>query len=255
MLKLMSDMARYSPLRFRVFDACRLRYRYQYVDRVPARLRPQDTAGSLVHRVLCDFFSKMPREERTGARLVRMFEEGWTALSPRYQRMQGVEKLRAASIEQLALFAKQHDLSASPLMVEPYFQVEAAPGVTLFGRVDRIDGDPGGSLHVIDYKTGAEADEVDAGQLRLYAIMAEASLRRPVSRISFWYLDDGRTWTTDLSDEDKRLTRSDLVAAVERMNTVSEFPANVGPHCGHCPYLYACAERDEIQRRREAEGW
>ena len=52
-------MARYSPLRFRVFDACRLRYRYQYVDRIPARLRPQDTAGSLVHRVLCDFFSKL----------------------------------------------------------------------------------------------------------------------------------------------------------------------------------------------------
>jgi CRISPR/Cas system-associated exonuclease Cas4 (RecB family) len=76
-----------------------------------------------------------------------------------------------------------------------------------------------------------------------------------VSRHTFWYLDDGRTWTTELSDEDKRLTRSNLLAAVERMDTVSEFPANVGPHCGHCPYLYVCAERDEIQRRREAEGW
>ena len=255
MLKLMSDMARFSPLRFRVFDACRLRYRYQYVDRISARLRPQDTAGSLVHRVLCDFFWKVPQEERTGERLVRIFEAGWEGLSPRYRRMQGVDKLRAASMEQLRSFARQHDLAASPLMVEPYFQVEVAPGVTLFGRVDRIDEEPGGSLHVIDYKTGSEADEVDAGQLRLYAIMAEESLHRPVSRISFWYLDDGRTWTTELSDEDKGCTRSGLLAAVERMNTVGEFPANVGPHCSHCPYLYACAERDESQRRREAEGW
>jgi RecB family exonuclease len=248
-------MARYSPLRLRVFDACRLRYRYQYIDRMPARLRPQDTAGSLVHRVLCDFFSKLAPEERSEERLIRMFEEGWEALPPRYRRMKGVDSLRADSIEQLKTFATQHDISAVPLMVEPYFQVEVAPGVTLFGRVDRIDEEPDGALHIIDYKTGSHPDEVDVGQLRLYAIMAEESLRRFVSDISFWYLDDALVWTAELSDEDKRRTRSDLLAAVERVNTVSEFPANIGPHCGHCPYLYACAERTEIQRRREAEGW
>jgi RecB family exonuclease len=248
-------MPRFSPLRFRVFDTCRLRYRYQYVDRIPARLRPQDTAGSLVHRVLSDFFSKVPEEERSEGRLVVMFEGGWEALSPRYRRMKGVDKLRDDSREQLRNFAKQHDLAASPLMVEPYFQVEVAPGVTLFGRVDRIDEKSDGSLHLIDYKTGSHPDEVDAGQLRLYAIMAEESLRRPVSRISFWHLDDGDVWTAGLSDDDKRRTRSDLLATVERMNTVNDFPATIGTHCDHCPYLYACAERPEIERRREAEGW
>jgi len=248
-------MARFSPLRFRVFDACRLRYRYQYLDRIPARLRPQDTAGSLVHRVLCDFFSKLAPEERSGERLVRMFEEGWEALSPRYRRMKGVDQLREDSIAQLKRFAAQHDLSAIPLLVEPYFQVEVASGVTLFGRVDRIDEEADGSLHVIDYKTGAHSDEVDVGQLRLYAIMAEESLRRPVSRLSFWHLDDGLVWTAEFSDEDKRRARSEMLDAVERMNAVNEFPAHIGPHCGHCPYLYACTERTEIQRRRETEGW
>lgn len=248
-------MPRYSPLRFRVFDACRLRYRYQYLDRISARLRPQDTAGSLVHRVLCDFFSKLDPEERSGERLVRMFEEGWEALSPRYLRMEGVDRLRDDSIEQLSRFAAQHDLSAAPLLVEPYFQVEVALQVTLFGRVDRIDEAEDGSLHVIDYKTGSHSDEVDVGQLRLYAIMAEESLGRPVSRLSFWHLDYGLVWTAEFSDEDKRRARSEMLDAVDRMNAVSEFPANIGPHCGHCPYLYACAERPEIQRRRAAEGW
>jgi RecB family exonuclease len=248
-------MSRYSPLRFRVFDACRLRYRYQYVDRVPARLRPQDTAGSLVHRVLCDFFSKLMPEDRSEKRLLRMFEDGWEALSPRYRRMKGVDRLRENSIKQLEVFAAEHDISAAPLLVEPYFQVEVAAGVTLFGRVDRIDEEADGSLHIIDYKTGSHPDEVDVGQLQLYAIMAQESLGKAVSRISFWYLDDGLVWTAGLTDEDKRRTRSGLLATVERMNTTDEFPASIGPHCGHCPYLYACAERTEIQRRREAEGW
>ena len=248
-------MARFSPLRFRVFDACRLRYRYQYLDRIPARLRPQDTAGSLMHRVLCDFFSKLAAEERSEERLVRMFEEGWEALSPRYRRMRGVDRLCEDSIKQLKAFAAQHDISAAPLLVEPYFQVEVAPGVTLFGRLDRIDEEADGSLHVIDYKTGSHSDEVDVGQLRLYAIMAEESLRRSVTRLSFWHLDDGLVWTAEFSDEDKRRARSEILDAVERMNAVSEFPANIRPHCGHCPYLHACDERTEIQRRREAEGW
>src|SRR5438552_5717417 len=73
--KLISTVSRLSPLRIRVFYTCRLRYRYQYLNRIPARLRPQDTVGSLLHRVLCDFFSKVPVEERDGQRLIRMFEE------------------------------------------------------------------------------------------------------------------------------------------------------------------------------------
>lgn len=248
-------MSRFSPLRFRVFDTCRLRYRYQYLDRIPARLRIQDTAGSLVHRVLCDFFSKVPVDERNGERLVRMFSEGWEALSPRYLRMEGVDRLRESSLEELRLFAQRHDLKATPFMVEPYFQVEVAPGVTLFGRLDRIDEEADGTLHVIDYKTGSHPDEVDVGQLRLYAIMAEESLGKPVSRLSFWYLSDGQVSTTDLSEDDNRRAREELLAAVSEMANVSEFPATIGPQCGHCPYLHACAERDEIARRRQAEGW
>ena len=248
-------MSRLSPLRIRVFDTCRLRYRYQYLDRIPARLRPQDTAGSLLHRVLCDFFSKVPTEERDGRRLLQMFEAGREALSPRYRRMKRVEKLRDKSLAQLKMFAQQRDLSAQPLFVEPYFQIEIEPGVTVFGRVDRIDEEVDGRLHLIDYKTGSHPDEVDAKHLRLYAIMAEKSLGKPVGKTSFWHLDDGDTWTEDFGDAQRKLSHSELLEAVELMQGTSEFPPNVGQHCGHCPYLYACSEREEIERRRLAEGW
>jgi len=153
------------------------------------------------------------------------------------------------------VLAKQHDLSARPLLVEPYFQVEVEPGVTLFGRVDRIDERVDGSLHLIDYKTGSYPDEVDAKQLRLYAIMAEKSLGKPVATTSFWHLDDGNTWTEDFGYAQRRLSHSELLEAVNQMQSISDFPPNVGQHCGHCPYLYACSEREEIKRRRLAEDW
>jgi hypothetical protein len=46
-----------------------------------------------------------------------------------------------------------------------------------------------------------------------------------------------------------------LIEAVEKMQSISEFPPNVGERCGHCPYLHVCAQREEIERRRVKEGW
>ena len=248
-------MFRLSPLRVRVFRACRLRYRYQYVDKLQARLRPADTAGSLVHNVLCDFFAKVPREERDEARLLGMFDERWAALSPRYLRMPVVDALHEHSRGVLLRFGQREDLKAAPFRVEEYVQIRIAPEVTLFGRMDRIDEERDRTLHIIDYKTGSHPGDVDASQLHLYAIMVESKLERTVSRASFWYLDDGSVWTAELTAADKKRARAGALAAVKEMQSETEFAANVAPHCAGCPYLYACSARDEVARRREAEGW
>jgi putative RecB family exonuclease len=248
-------MSRYSPLRFRVFDSCRLRYRYQYVDKVRARLRPSDTAGTLVHRVLCDFFTKVPSEEHTTAVLFQMFEDGWNALSPRYLQMKGVEVHREASVRQLQNFAEHFDLRAEPFAVEAYLQVEMTPEVTLFGRIDRVDEEPDGTLHIIDYKTGEQADEVEARQIRLYAIMVERELERTVSKASFWDLDHGSSWTETLDESVKRLAVDEMLAAVEEMQRITDYPPTIAEHCAYCPYYHACEVRPEIDARRAAEGW
>jgi putative RecB family exonuclease len=246
---------RLSPLRVRVFNTCRLRYRYQYVDKLQARLRPSDTAGSLVHTVLCDFFSKVPPGERSEERLVEMFEGRWAALSPRYLRMAEVPELHDRNLDALRRFAQREDLSAQPFRVEAYVQVAIAPDVTLFGRMDRVDEEPDGSLHIVDYKTGAYPGDVDASQLHLYAIMVERKLERTVSRASFWYLDDGSVWTTELTPRDKEEASAGALAAVSEMQREDRFEPTVAPHCAACPYLYACAVREEIAQRRQAEGW
>ncbi len=104
-----------------------------------ARLRPTDTAGSVVHTVLCDFFAKVPRKERTAEQLIDMFETRWAALSPRYLRIDGVKELHERKLSAVRGFAQREDLEASPFLVEASFQAQIAPDVTLFGRVDRIE--------------------------------------------------------------------------------------------------------------------
>ena len=251
-------MSRVSPLKIRVFQGCRLRFRYQYVEkdeRTRPRLRPADTAGSLAHRVLCDFFTKVPENERDRERLLSMFEDGWRALSPGYHRIPGVEKYRASSLQQLNNFADVFGLDARPFMVEPYFQVEVEEGLTLFGRLDRLDEEPDGTLHIIDYKTGSQPGDIDPGQLVFYAILVEAKLGRTVSKASFWYLDDGSTWTMEFSDEDKRRAREQLMVTVQEMESVGEFPPTIGPHCPDCPFYKVCEFREQIDAERAREDW
>jgi putative RecB family exonuclease len=246
---------RLSPLRVRVFNTCRLRYRYQYIDKLRARLRPSDTAGIVVHNVLCDFFSKVPQKERSEERLIDMFEERWAALSPRYLRMAEAQELHDRNLESLRRFARREDLSAQPFRVEAYVQVPIAADVTLFGRMDRMDEEPDGTLHIVDYKTGTLPSDVDASQLHLYAIMVERKLERIVSRASFWYLGDDSVWTAELTSGDKEQALAGALVAVGEMQREENFEPTVAPHCADCPYLYACAVGEEIAQRRQAEGW
>ena len=47
---------------------------------------------------------------------------------------------------------------------------------------------PDGTLHILDFKTGTK-EENDPIQLHTYAILAEAFTQKPISKISYWYLD------------------------------------------------------------------
>lgn len=60
--------------------------------------------------------------------------------------------------------------------------------IVFTGKVDFIGKLAGGGLHILDFKTGVK-DEEDAMQLHSYAIMAESSFQKPVSKLSYWYLD------------------------------------------------------------------
>jgi RecB family exonuclease len=247
-------MLKLSPLRLRVFRRCRLRYRYQYVDRLPARPSPQDVVGALVHATLHDFFAYVPVHDRDGERLLTILDERWQALVFRLGSPAEREAWRQRAEAQMRRFSHQHDLSLRPLVLEAYYELPVSDQVTLIGRIDRVDEEPDGGLHLIDYKTGARPPEVDADQLCLYAIMLERKLARPLRRASYFFLEEGDVWTICPTREELEESLSQAVATAESMAAEQDFPATIGRHCASCPYLPVCAERDEIAQLRQEEG-
>lgn len=83
-----------------------------------------------------------------------------------------------------------------PVLFEEWGEVEFR-GVTIFGKVDRIDTLPDGTLAIVDYKTGGPptGKEVEAGyalQLGTIGLMAEAGgfekLTGKATRFEYWSL-------------------------------------------------------------------
>jgi putative RecB family exonuclease len=246
-------MFRLSPERLRTFRRCKLRYRYQYVDRLPGRPSPQDILGAVIHAALHDFFRYVPPSERDEERLITVLDEKWQALA--HRPAAAGESLRERAEAQLRLFAREEDLSVQPLALEAHFQAPLSEGVALVGRVDRVDEEPDGSLHLIDYKTGPRPEEPDVEQLYLYAIMVGHKLSRPLRRASYYYLELGDVLSISPDRQELDEVARRALAAAQEMTAETEYPATVGRHCAGCPYLYLCAERDRIAQLRQEEGW
>jgi len=93
------------------------------------------------------------------------------------------------------------DPARVPTVIEDWGEMEVS-GVKLFGKVDRIDVLPGGTLAVVDYKTGAPPSgrEVEAGyalQLGTLGLMVRAGafekVRGEPVRFEYWSLGSSKT--------------------------------------------------------------
>ena len=74
----------------------------------------------------------------------------------------------------------------APLLNFPKHVLE--DNLILMGNIDFVGEQSNGTLHVLDFKTGTKEKE-DSLQLYIYAILAESNYQKPVSKISYWYLD------------------------------------------------------------------
>lgn len=246
-----------APARLTTYLDCPRRYWLRYLRRPPPPKGPpwaHHSVGAAVHTALARWWA-LPLERRTptagGALLVRCwlpagFRDGAQLLAARERTREHVERYLAG--------VDPHD---EPLGVERPVAVVTARAA-LWGRVDRIDGRPDGSVVVVDYKTGRSPLTVEDARtslaLAVYAAATARTLRRPCTRVELHHLPTGDVLAQDHTREslDQHLLRADEVAAeVARLDerqtdgmSAAEadevFQARVGPRCGWCEVRAAC---------------
>ena len=221
--------------------------------------------GSIVHALAHDVAAG--RSPADAEQLMALVESVWGQLSfeARWQSAQEKERARTA----LGLFVAWHQaergrrLVATEHSFETRFPVNGRE-VELRGRMDRVEIDVDGSVHVVDLKTGKYTPTGPQVQLHVQLATYQLAVREgaltgldPVAEAACGgaELVQLRTSTkeglpkvqqqpalTELPDPE--WIDGVLAEAVERMVT-EEFPATPGDQCGFCTFKGVCPGRDE----------
>lgn len=201
--------------------------------------------GALVHRLIARHLEEgpIPRSEfedvcrrETGANLT--MQPGDVGLTP--------SGFRAVVAEASELYDRFMLLPVDgAVATEVSFDLPAADGITLRGRIDAVFDEPGGA-RIVDWKTGPHlGEEVDA-QLGFYALAWMLDRGELPARIDAVSVATGERREVDLSPRTVDAVEQEIGTMVAELRTAlssgRDLSRTAGPHCRWCPVLDQCSE-------------
>jgi putative RecB family exonuclease len=251
-----------TPTRLATWLSCRRLYRMTYLDRPAPRKGPpwaHNSLGASVHNALAAWW-RQPPPQRTVPVAAGLLTQGWINEGFASDAQSAAARDRArVMVEE---YVSRLDPAAEPAGVERTVATRTSQ-IAVSGRIDRLDDRPsvaGGTLVVVDYKTGRRPLGTDDARsslpLALYAIAAGRVLRRPCHRVELHHLPTGTVHGWEHTDASlaRHLGRAEDIAAEcatadERHRAglapgaVDEvFPPSPGPGCGWCDFRALCPE-------------
>ena len=248
---------RLSPTSILAFRQCRQRYKFLYIDKLGDKYggpRPYFTMANHVHATLKDFLSLQPVGLRTPAAIHKLLRHNWRRYRIGFRDENDEQRWAQKALRQLEEFVANYDVSVQPLMMEGAMETEITPGLILRGRIDRVDREPDGGLHIIDYKTGNMPPEMDWTQLEVHALIASRRLPRPVSKISYLYLGPSLMQSAEISAEELRRVHWDTLNTARKIRHERKFRPAPGVLCGNCDFISICPSKTEAQPLAAAGG-
>ena len=235
-----------SPNKLKIWLECPRKYWHYYIyepTKYQEPPRPYYTLGESVHETLNSFYSLVP-QIRTRERLFDQFELHWNLAKNKeggFKDDEDEQKYKNRAVKMLKNFYENEDTHAVPYKLSPtrtkYFPLTKT--IMLGGKIDRVDLEADGTLHIIDYKTGKE-DIDDPYQLSIYDILVREWLKKDVSKLSYLHLESGH-WSTTIPTEKSRQKIKKFV--VETANQIPKekdkdyFVCPLGTACNHCDHL------------------
>lgn len=232
-----------SPHSVVTFRECKQHYKFYYIDKLRDqyfRAKPYFTMGNHVHATLREFLSRTPIELRTPKTIKELLRRNWRQCRIGFKNKEDEKRWAQKALAQLERFVEEQDVAVQPLMVETSLEAQITPQVILRGRVDRVDTEADGSLHIIDYKTGNMPEEMDWSQLHLYALILTRKLPYQVSKASFHYLSAGAVQTAEILPEVIEQTAWDLLVTAKDISTEKSFQPTPGAACKRCDFRPIC---------------
>jgi DNA helicase II / ATP-dependent DNA helicase PcrA len=246
------------------FARCPKQFEWRVITPLPTRRSSAADVGTNVHeRIAVIAAAGRPLDVDDGAPTERpgphtdasRYVEGLAVRSEHVERTASHRTYREAQEAAdalVAVFQGSRWAGHTATAVEVPFAV-AIGGTLLRGRVD-ARYDIGGTVHIVDFKTGREPDDSDAGrdvQLDAYGLVASEQWGVDSTSLetSYVYIQHSGTHdvTTTWSAEHAADTRTRL-EAIDRRLRQGHFDAAPGPWCAACDFATMCPSASTRQQ-------
>ncbi|HYC80088.1 MAG TPA: PD-(D/E)XK nuclease family protein, partial [Candidatus Binatia bacterium] len=192
------------------FLKCPLEFKYKYLYQLPTAGNGYTSFGQTIHKSI-QLFSKLVKQMNSTKqtdlfgqspsikpefppleKLHRIYEENW--IDDWYENKWDKEKFKKRGYRLLEnYYNKIVEKLIVPAETEKFFKMKLGD-YKYVGVIDCFYENPDGSINIVDYKTSQKArtklEKVDKKQLLGYQWAAQEFLKRKVSNLSYWDLED-----------------------------------------------------------------
>jgi len=158
-------------------------------------MTPSLAVGQTVHEVL-ESLSVLPKETRFNNPPWEKFDKLWQKITGKkggFRTSKEEANYYLLAREMISkVFKNPGPLVNLAVKIKgdlPQYYLSEDENIILCGRIDWMEYFPASqAIHIIDFKTGGRKEESDSLQLPIYQLLAEHCQARPVTKVSYWYL-------------------------------------------------------------------
>jgi len=252
---------RLSFTRVDTYRQCPLRFRYAYVDHLPAEPSPHLSWGSSVHSALERWWTaKLPIAPPVEVLLQGLYD-CWDDTG--FEGMEREEKLSWYRHAQDVLrrhHARFADSYVPAIASEEWFRLDLGPDLEVVGSIDLVARTPSGGIGIVDWKTNKRAktrDEVRSNlQLAIYTLAAVELWGHEPEWVALDFVVPGVRVTVAREDIDTEGALATVHGVAERVRAEA-FEPRPSRLCDWCDYRGLCpayaGEGPDVPARAKVE--
>ncbi len=236
---------KFSFSQLETYMLCPLRYKYQYVLRVPTPAGAAASFGTSIHNALQLFYQDVINKRKTTLEtLIAYYRTSWVPVG--FLSKSHEDRMKKEGDHMLKTYFKTfHKKSAGIIDVERPFKIKV-DGIMVTGKIDRVDLRGKDEIEIIDYKTGRKPEEKklrDSLQLSIYLLAAsDKNLYGKEAHkvhLTFYYLQEPAKITMQKTAQDVANVKVKIKEVVGKIKA-QEYTPHVGPWCDFCPFRMIC---------------
>lgn len=211
-------------------------------------MQPSFALGQTVHEVI-ESLSLLPVEDRFTIPLIDRFRKSWEKIAGErggftdteeevLYRSRG-EAMIGRIVQNPGVLARKTIKIRQEL---PYYWLSEEDNIILCGKIDWLEYLPeSDSVRIVDFKTGKFDEDSKSLQLPIYYLLANNCQSKPVSGISYWYLNrDSEPVSLEIPEKEEASAKIlELAKRITLARKVERFVCKHKDGCSACKPLEA----------------